>query len=115
MLIGVPIAICLGLSSLDFLLIYSSAQLNSVAQTPFSVFEGHYTLLAIPHFILVSSFMSTEGVAKRIIRFAIACVGHVQGGLAITGVFVCMLFAALSGSTPTTVVTIGSIVVADMM
>jgi C4-dicarboxylate transporter DctM subunit len=75
---------------------------------------GHYTLLAIPFFILASNFMSTGGVAKRIIRFSIACVGHLQGGLAIAGVFACMLFAALSGSSPATVVAIGTIVIAAM-
>ena len=58
--------------------------------------------------------MSTGGVARRIIRFAIACVGHFQGGLAIAGVFACMLFAALSGSSPATVVAIGTIVIAGM-
>ena len=115
LLIGVPIAVSLGLASMIFLLIYSDASLNSVAQTLFSAFEGHYTLLAIPFFILASSFMSTGGVAKRIIRFAIACVGHMRGGLAIAGVFACMLFAALSGSSPATVVAIGSIVIAGMM
>jgi C4-dicarboxylate transporter DctM subunit len=113
--IGVPIAISLGLSSMIFLLIYSDASLNSVAQTLFSAFEGHYTLLAIPFFILASSFMSTGGVALRIIRFAMACVGHLRGGLAIAGVFACMLFAALSGSSPATVVAIGSIVIAAMV
>tara|TARA_B000000609_G_scaffold128345_1_gene102503 strand:- start:831 stop:2057 length:1227 start_codon:yes stop_codon:yes gene_type:complete len=75
---------------------------------------GHYTLLAIPFFILASSFMSTGGVAKRIIRFSIAVVGHFPGGLAIAGVFACMLFAALSGSSPATVVAIGTIVIAGM-
>ena len=75
---------------------------------------GHYTLLAIPFFILASSFMSTGGVARRIIRFSVALVGHVPGGLAIAGVFACMMFAALSGSSPATVVAIGSIVIAGM-
>ena len=73
MLIGVPIAVSLGLSSIIFLFIHSDASLASVAQTLFSAFQGHYTLLAIPFFILASSFMSTGGVAQRIIRFAIAC------------------------------------------
>ena len=114
LLIGVPIAVGLGLSSVLFLLIYSEASLASIAQTMFSAFEGHYTLLAIPFFILASTFMSTGGVARRIIRFAIACVGHFQGGLAIAGVFACMLFAALSGSSPATVVAIGTIVIAGM-
>ena len=114
LLIGVPIAVSLGLSSVLFLLIYSDSSLASVAQTLFEAFEGHFTLLAIPFFILASSFMSTGGVARRIIRFSIACVGHFHGGLAIAGVFACMLFAALSGSSPATVVAIGTIVIAGM-
>ena len=114
LLIGVPIAVSLGLSSIIFLLVFSDSSLASVAQTLFSAFEGHFTLLAIPFFILASSFMSTGGVAMRIIRFSIACVGHLRGGLAISGVFACMLFAALSGSSPATVVAIGSIVIGAM-
>ena len=106
MLIGVPIAISLGLSSVIFLLIYSDGSLAS--------FDGHFTLLAIPFFILVSSFMSTGGVARRIIRFAIAVVGHFKGGLAIASVFACMMFAALSGSSPASVFAIGTIVIAGM-
>ena len=108
LLIGVPIAVSLGLSSIIFLLMYSDTSLASVAQSLYQSMAGHYTLLAIPFFVLASSFMSTGGVAKRIIRFAIACVGHLQGGLAIAGVLACMMFAALSGSSPATVVAIGS-------
>ncbi len=114
LLIGVPIAVALGLSSILFLLVASESSLASVAQTFFEAMAGHYTLLAIPFFILASSFMSTGGVAKRIIRFSISLVGHMRGGLAIAGVFACMLFAALSGSSPATVVAIGSIVIAGM-
>ncbi|MBK0326637.1 TRAP transporter large permease [Rhodobacteraceae bacterium F11138] len=114
MLIGVPIAISLGMSSVLFLLVLSDTSLASIAQTLFQAMAGHYTLLAIPFFVLASSFMSTGGVARRIIRFAIAIVGHFPGGLAIAGVFACMLFAALSGSSPATVVAIGSIVIAGM-
>ncbi len=114
LLIGVPVAIALGLSSILFLTVHSDGSLSSIAQTLFSAFHGHYTLLAIPFFILASSFMSTGGVARRIIRFAIAVVGHFKGGLAIASVFACMMFAALSGSSPATVVAIGSIVIAGM-
>ena len=115
MLIGVPIAISLGLSSIIFLMMHSDASLASVAQTLFSAFHGHYTLLAIPFFILASAFMSTGGVAQRIIRFAISVVGWFRGGLAMASVFACMMFAALSGSSPATVVAIGSIVIAGMV
>lgn len=114
LLIGVPIAVSLGLSSIIFLLAFSDTSLGSIAQSLYQAMAGHYTLLAIPFFILASSFMSTGGVAKRIIRFSIACVGHLRGGLAIAGVFACMIFAALSGSSPATVVAIGTIVIAAM-
>ena len=114
MLIGVPIAVSLGMASVLFLLALGETSLASIAQTFFQAMAGHYTLLAIPFFILASSFMSTGGVARRIIRFSVALVGHVPGGLAIAGVFACMMFAALSGSSPATVVAIGSIVIAGM-
>ena len=114
LLVGVPIAMTLGVSSVLFLLLFSDSSLASVAQTMFAAFVGHFTLLAIPFFILASAFMTTGGVAQRIIRFSIACVGHLPGGLAIAGVFACMIFAALSGSSPATVVAIGSIVIAGM-
>jgi C4-dicarboxylate transporter DctM subunit len=114
LLVGVPIAVALGLSSITFLLVLSDTSLASIAQSFFQAMAGHYTLLAIPFFILASTFMSTGGVAKRIIRFSIALVGHFRGGLAIAGVFACMMFAALSGSSPATVVAIGSIVIAGM-
>ncbi|NNU80488.1 TRAP transporter large permease [Halovulum dunhuangense] len=114
LVIGVPIAIALGLSSMVFLLVLSNTSLGAIAQSLYQGMAGHYTLLAIPFFILASSFMSTGGVARRIIDFSIACVGHFPGGLAIAGVFACMMFAALSGSSPATVVAIGSIVIAGM-
>ena len=114
LLLGVPIAVALGFSSIIFLLVLSDTSLAAVAQTLYQAMAAHYTLLAITFFILASSFMSTGGVAKRIIRFSIACVGHLHGGLAIAGVFACMLFAALSGSSPATVVAIGGIVIAGM-
>ncbi|MCW8859416.1 MAG: TRAP transporter large permease subunit, partial [Deltaproteobacteria bacterium] len=105
--IGIPVGISLGLASILFITFFSHDSLTSVAISLFSAGE-HYTLLAIPFFILASSFMSTGGVAKRLIRFAIASVGHLQGGLAIASVMSCMMFAALSGSSPATVVAIGT-------
>ncbi|MBM21513.1 MAG: C4-dicarboxylate ABC transporter permease [Stappia sp.] len=111
--LGVPIAISLGLSSVLTIAFFSNDSVSSVALQLFTASQN-YTLLAIPFFILASAFMSTGGVARRIIRFAIACVGHFRGGLAIAAVFSCMLFAALSGSSPATVVAIGTIAIAGM-
>jgi C4-dicarboxylate transporter DctM subunit len=114
LLIGAPIAIALGLSSVATILLFSNDSLASLALKLFETMQ-HYTLLAIPFFILSSAFLTTGGVAKRIIRFAMACVGHLRGGFAMAGVLACMLFAAVSGSSPATVVAIGSIVIAGMV
>ncbi len=114
LLIGAPIAIALGLSSVATILLFSHDSLASLALKLFETMQ-HYTLLAIPFFILSSAFLSTGGVARRIIRFALACVGHLRGGLAMASVLACMLFAAVSGSSPATVVAIGSIVIAGMI
>ncbi|MBU2581812.1 MAG: TRAP transporter large permease [Alphaproteobacteria bacterium] len=111
--LGVPIAVSLGLSSVLVIAFFSNDSMSSVALQLFTSSQN-YTLLAIPFFILASSFMSTGGVARRIIRFAIASVGHFKGGLAIASVLACMLFAALSGSSPATVVAIGTIAIAGM-
>ena len=115
MLIGMPIAIALGFSSIVTILLFSNDSLASIALKLFEALSEHYTLLAIPFFILSSSFLSTGGVAKRLIRFAVDCVGHIKGGLAMASVMACMLFAAVSGSSPATVAAIGTIVIAGMV
>ncbi len=115
MLIGMPIAIALGLSSIVTILLFSDDSLASIALKLFDALSEHYTLLAIPFFILSSSFLSTGGVAKRLIGFAIDSVGHIRGGLAMASVLACMLFAAVSGSSPATVAAIGTIVIAGMV
>ncbi|MBZ0163936.1 MAG: TRAP transporter large permease [Notoacmeibacter sp.] len=111
--LGVPVAVSLGLSSIIIIAFFSADSMSSVALQLFTASQN-YTLLAIPFFILASAFMSTGGVAKRIIRFAIATVGHFRGGLAMASVLACMMFAALSGSSPATVVAIGTIAIAGM-
>ena len=114
LILGVPIAVSLGLASLLVMVVIQGQDPAKLALVFFAALE-HYTLLAIPFFVLASSFMSTGGVARRIIRFAIAAVGHFRGGMAMAGVFACMMFAALSGSSPATVVAIGTIAIAGMI
>ena len=113
-LIGMPIAISLGLSSVVAILLFGKSSLASLSLKLFDTSE-HYTLMAIPFFILGGALMSTGGVAKRLVRFAIACVGHIRGGLAIAAVLACTFFAAVSGSSPATVVAVGSIMIAGMV
>lgn len=112
---GMPIAIALGFSSVTTILLFSNDSLPSIALKLFEATSEHYTLLAIPFFILSSAFLSTGGVAKRLINFAIDSVGHIRGGLAMASVLACMLFAAVSGSSPATVAAIGTIVIAGMV
>ncbi|MBK6806349.1 MAG: TRAP transporter large permease subunit [Betaproteobacteria bacterium] len=114
MFLGMPVAIALGLSSLLTILFFAQDSLASLSLKLFETSE-HYTLLSIPFFILGGAFMTTGGVAKRMIRFANACIGHLRGGLAMASVMACMLFAAVSGSSPATVVAVGSIVIAGMV
>ena len=115
MFMGMPIAIALGLSSVATILMFSNDSLASISLKLFEATSEHYTLLAIPFFILSSAFLSTGGVAKRLINFAVDSVGHVRGGLAMASVMACMLFAAVSGSSPATVAAIGTIVIAGMV
>ncbi len=114
MFLGMPVAVALGLSSLLTILFFAQDSLASLSLKLFETAE-HYTLLSIPFFILGGAFMTTGGVAKRMIRFANACIGHLRGGLAMASVMACMLFAAVSGSSPATVVAVGSIVIAGMV
>lgn len=114
LIIGAPVAIALGLSSVLTIVFFSTDSLASLA---LKLFQGmqHPTLLSIPFFILSSAFLSTGGVAKRLIRFATVCVGSIRGGLAMSAVLACMLFAAVSGSSPATVIAIGSIAIGGMV
>ncbi|QLC73401.1 TRAP transporter large permease [Pseudomonas sp. LPB0260] len=114
MFIGVPIAVSLGLAGSMTIMLFSPDSVRSLAIKLFETSE-HYTLLAIPFFLLSGAFMTTGGVARRLIDFANACVGHIRGGLAISAVLACMLFAALSGSSPATVAAVGSIAIAGMV
>ncbi|QHB16825.1 C4-dicarboxylate TRAP transporter large permease protein DctM [Mannheimia pernigra] len=114
MFLGVPIAISLGLAGAVTIMFFSQDSVSSLAIKLFETSE-HYTLLAIPFFLLAGAFMTTGGVARRLIDFANATVGHIRGGLAIAAVLSCMLFAALSGSSPATVAAVGSIAIAGMV
>ena len=110
MLTGMPISIALGLTVLTFLFTMTKIPIEIVSQRLFTGLDS-FAIMAIPFFILAGNFLITGGVARRMIRFAMALVGHLHGGLAIAGVFACALFAAVSGSSPATVVAIGSILI----
>jgi C4-dicarboxylate transporter DctM subunit len=114
MLTGMPISISLGLTVLTFLFTMTHVPVQSVALKLFTGIEN-FEIMAIPFFILAGNFLTHGGVARRMINFATSMVGHWHGGLALAGVVACALFAAVSGSSPATVVAIGSILMPAMV
>jgi C4-dicarboxylate transporter DctM subunit len=114
MLTGMPISISLGLTVLTFLFFMTHVPVESVALKLFTGIEK-FEIMAIPFFILAGNFLTHGGVARRMIKFATSMVGHWHGGLGLGGVLACALFAAVSGSSPATVVAIGSILLPAMV
>jgi C4-dicarboxylate transporter DctM subunit len=114
MLTGMPISISLGLTVLTFLFTMTTVPIEAVALKLFTGIEK-FEIMAIPFFILAGNFLTHGGVARRMINFATSLVGHMHGGLALGGVLACALFAAVSGSSPATVVAIGSIMLPAMV
>ncbi|GAB3462670.1 TRAP transporter large permease subunit [Massilia terrae] len=114
MLTGMPVSIALGLTVLTFLFTMTTVPIESVAMKLFTGIEN-FEIMAIPFFILAGNFLTHGGVARRMINFATSMVGHWPGGLALAGVLACALFAAVSGSSPATVVAIGSIILPAMV
>ncbi|MEO6281578.1 TRAP transporter large permease subunit [Roseateles sp.] len=114
MLTGMPISISLGLTVLTFLFTMTDVPVQSVALKLFTGIEK-FEIMAIPFFILAGNFLTHGGVARRMIRFASSMVGHWHGGLGLAGVLACALFAAVSGSSPATVVAIGSVILPAMV
>ena len=114
MLTGMPVSIALGLTVLTFLFTLTDVPVQAVALKLFTGIEK-FEIMAIPFFILAGNFLTHGGVARRMIVFATSMVGHWPGGMALAGVLACALFAAVSGSSPATVVAIGSILIPAML
>lgn len=114
LLMGMPLAICLGLAVMATFWYHDTLPLTAVTQKLFNGLD-HFTLMAIPFFILASNIMTAGGVSKRLIDVCNAFVGHYSGGLAVASIISCMFFAAISGSSPSTVVAIGTIMIPAMM
>ena len=110
LLMGVPIAVALGMSTTVTLLLFTDQPTLIIAQKMFTSLDK-FALMAIPLFVLAGNFLSQGGAAKRIIRFARSLVGHLPGGLPMSAIFACIIFAAVSGSSPATVAAIGSIMI----
>lgn len=114
MIIGMPVGVALGLTVMTFMFAFTTTPIESVALKMFTGIEK-FEIMAIPFFILAGNFLTHGGVARRMINFATAMVGHMTGGLGMSAVLACAIFAAVSGSSPATVVAIGSILIPAMV
>jgi C4-dicarboxylate transporter DctM subunit len=114
MMTGMPISIALGLTVLTFLFTLTQVPIEAVALKLFTGIEK-FEIMAVPFFILAGNFLTHGGVARRMINFATSMVGHWHGGLGLAAVMACALFAAVSGSSPATVVAIGSVILPAML
>lgn len=121
LILGVPIAICLGLSSIcalcyaiNFVPQFAALSLNIIATNTYTGI-AKFLLLAIPLFVLSGNIMARAGISTRLVRFIDDCVGHRRGGMAITCVIVACFFGAISGSGPATVAALGIILIPAMI
>ena len=114
LLTGMPVSIALGLTVFTFLFGFTDIPMDSIALKLFTGIEK-FEIMAIPFFILAGNFLTHGGVARRMIRFATSMVGHWYGGMGMAAVMACALFAAISGSSPATVMAVGSILIPAMV
>jgi C4-dicarboxylate transporter, DctM subunit len=112
--LSVPVAIAIGLAAIAGVRFYSNMPMLVVAQQLFTAIDK-FPLVAIPFFILSGNLMEAGGISERLVNFVRALVGSVQGGLAMSCVLTCMIFAAVSGSSVATTFAIGAILIPAMI
>ncbi|MPY98069.1 MAG: TRAP transporter large permease subunit [Actinophytocola sp.] len=109
-----PIAVALGLATFAYFFYYTTIPLTQIPETLFNALNT-FPLMAIPMFVLAATIMSRGGISDRLIKAGIALVGQFRGGLAMTAVLSCVFFAAISGSSPATVVAVGTLMIPAMI
>lgn len=114
LVIGVPIAIALGLSGLATIIGANTLPIDYVAQLSFTSIDS-FPIMAIPFFIAAGVFMGAGGLSKRLLALADEMLGSLYGGMALATVATCMFFAAISGSGPATVAAIGALTIPAMI
>lgn len=113
-LLRVPVAFSLGLSSIVYLYFFTNIPIIVTMQQMYSAVDK-FTLMAIPFFIMAGCLMETGGISKRIVNFADALVGGIPGGLAIASVLASMLFSAMTGSGAAAAAAVGTLIIPPMV
>ena len=113
-MIGIPIAISLGVAALLAIWFGTDLPISLIAQKAFTSLDS-FPLLAIPFFILAGILMGKGGISKRLLDLATTMVGWITGGLSLVTIVACMFFAAIAGSGPATVAAIGGFMIPAMI
>lgn len=114
LLTSAPIAVALGLTAFVYFYYFTLVPLTLVPDQLINALNT-FPLMAIPFFIFAANIMSQGGISRKLTEAANAVVGHFRGGLAMTAVISCMFFAAISGSSPATVVAVGTLLIPAMI
>ncbi|HET9859148.1 MAG TPA: TRAP transporter large permease subunit [Nocardioidaceae bacterium] len=109
-----PIAVALGLTTFAYFFYFTTIPLTQIPETLFNALNT-FPLMAIPFFVLAATVMSRGGISDRLTTAGLAVVGNFRGGLAMTAVMSCIFFAAISGSSPATVVAVGTLLIPAMI
>ena len=117
MMLGIPVAFSMLGSSLLYIIVglfNGNTLLLTTAIQRMEIAVDSFPLMAIPFFVLAGEFMNTGGITRKIMDFARACVGHLQGGMAQVNIFASTLFAAMSGSSIACAAIFGKMMIPDM-
>jgi C4-dicarboxylate transporter DctM subunit len=113
LLIGVPIAVALGLTCIFSVLVTGAFGVEVLIQKTFNA-GNSFALMAIPFFILAGNIMAAGGVSRRLVNLAGALFGRMSGGLALVATLASTFFGAVSGSAPATTAAIGGVMLGPM-
>jgi len=111
--LGVPVAFCLGLTTLIALIVLGNVPLHLIPQRMFTGMDS-FPIMAVPFFILAGELMNSAGITDRIVRFSTVLVGSIRGGLAHVNIVASMFFAGISGSAVADTAALGSILIPAM-
>lgn len=114
LLSSAPIAVALGLTAFAYFYYFTTTPLTQPSETLVNALNN-FPLMAIPFFVLAANIMSRGGISRRLTEAGNALIGQFRGGLAMTAVLSCVFFAAISGSSPATVVAVGTLLIPAMI
>lgn len=114
MLIGIPVAIAIGLASLIGIGVFTSLPLVLFPQQAFVALDK-FPLAAIPFFILAGNLMAAGGISRRLVELVESCVHSIRGGILLTCIFTALIFGAVSGSSVATTIAIGAVLIPAMV